>query len=206
MPRVVVILLGLVVVLLVATQFALPSIAEHKVESRLERDGGSATAEVHAFPALRLLFGDGDSLDVRARGVSLDATGAGADLGRLDGFDEVSVRVAGAEAGPLAVRSLELSRPEGAARYELRSAAVTTPREVAGFLGSQAGGGLGGLFGDLAAGSLPGGGNTRVPLRLTAQVASRDGHPTVIGAEGSVAGIPAGPLAELVVGALAARL
>jgi hypothetical protein len=206
MPRVVVFLIGGIVLLLVASQLALPPIAEHKVESRLERDGGTAHADVHAFPALRLLFGDGDSLDVRGRNVRLDVHGAGADLGRLDGFDEVHVRVTEADAGPLDVRSLSLDRAEGDAQYELRSGAETTPRELAGFLGSQAGGALGGLFGDLAAGSLPGGGNTRVPLRLTAHVTSRDGRPEVTGAVGSVAGIPAGPLAELVVGALLARL
>src|SRR3954452_21519244 len=112
MPRVVVFLIGGIVLLLVAIQLALPPIAEHKVESRLERDGGTAHAEVHAFPALRLLFGDGDSLDVRSRGVRLDVRGAGADLGRLDGFDEVHVRVTEADAGPLDV-SLSLDRAEG---------------------------------------------------------------------------------------------
>jgi hypothetical protein len=206
MPRVVVLLIGLVALLLVASQLALPPIAENKVESRLERDGGTAHAEVHAFPALRLLFGDGDSIDVRGRGVRLDVRGEGADLGRLDGFDEVSVRVTDAAAGPLDVRTFALTRAEGDDNYDLRTGAVTTPREVAGFLGDQAGGPLGGLFGDLAAGSLPGGGNARVPLDLSAQVASNDGRPTVSGAKGSVAGIPAGPLAQLVVAAVVARL
>jgi hypothetical protein len=207
MPRVVVLLIGLIVLLLVASQLALPPIAERKVESRLERDGGTARAEVHAFPALRLLFGDGDSLDVRGRGVSLDVRGeAAADLDRLDGFDEVRVRVADATAGPLDVRSFSLARGEGEDHYDLRTGAVTTPREVAGFLGSEAGGPLGGLFGDLAAGSLPGGGNARVPLRLSGKVTSVDGRPSVSGAKGSVAGIPAGPLAQLVVAAVVARL
>src|SRR4051812_26654870 len=164
MPRVVVFLIGGIVLLLVASQLALPPVAEHKVESRLERDGGTARAEVHAFPALRLLFGDGDSLEVQGRGVPLDVRGAGADLGRLDGFDEVHVLVTGADAGPLDVQTLSLDREEGETPYRLRSSAKTTPRELAGFLGSQAGGALGGLFGDLAAGSLPNGGNTQVPL------------------------------------------
>jgi hypothetical protein len=205
MPRVVVFLIGGIAVLLVASQLALPPVAEHKVESRLERDGGTAHAEVRAFPALRLLFGDGDSLEVQGRGVRLDVRGAGADLGRLDGFDEVHIVVTSAAAGPLDVQTLSLDRAKGETGYELRSSARTTPRELAGFVGSQAGGALGGLFGDLAAGSLPNGGNTPVPLQLTADVRSNGGRPEVTNAQGSVAGIPAGPLAELVVGALLTR-
>jgi hypothetical protein len=206
MPRFVVFLIGTIVVLLVASQLALPPIAAHKVESRLERDGGTAHAEVHAFPALRLLFGSGDSLDVRGRGVRLDVHGEGADMGKLDGFGKVRVLITSATAGPLDVRSFSLTRSGGEDHYDLRTGAVTTPRDVAGFLGDQAGGALGGLFGDLAAGSLPGGGNTRVPLSVTARVKSNSGHPTVSGAQGSVAGIPAGPFAQLVVGAVLSDL
>src|SRR5215211_4847164 len=69
MPRVVVLLIGLAALLLVASQFALPALAERRAEDRLEEGGGSASADVRAFPALRLLFGDGDSLDVRGRGL-----------------------------------------------------------------------------------------------------------------------------------------
>ena len=205
MPRVVVLLIGLAALLLVASQFALPALAEHRAEDRLEAGGGSASADVRAFPALRLLFGDGDSLDVRGRGLRLDLSRRGA-FGGLDGFDEVRVRLAELQAGPLHVSNLVLARPEGAGVYEMRLRGVTTPRELVGFLASQAGGGLGGLFGALAAGGLPGGGDTRVPLRLTAQVESRGGRPSVRNADGSVAGVPAGPLAELVVGAVVARL
>jgi hypothetical protein len=204
MPRLVVLLIGLVALLLVASQFALPALAEHRAEDRLEEGGGSASAEVRAFPALRLLFGDGESLAVRGRGLRLDLGRRGA-FDRLDGFDEVRVRLAELQAGPLDVSGFELTRAEGADAYEMRLRGVTTPRELGSFLGSQAGGALGGLFGALAAGGLPGG-DTRLPLRLSAQVESRDGRPSVKAAEGSVAGVPAGPLAELVVAAVVARI
>jgi hypothetical protein len=206
MPRVVVYLAGLLVALLVASQLALPVLAEHRAESRLEEGGGQAKVEVSAFPAPRLLFGDGDRFEAQGRGLSVDVGRQGGDLGRLDGFGEVRVHLTDVSAGPLAVRDFVLSRAKGAAAYDLRMRAITTPREVAGFLGSQAGGALGGLFGDLAAGSLPGGGTQRVPVAVTAQVESRDGRPLVGAADGSVAGIPAGPLAQLVVAAVVARI
>ena len=206
MPRLSVLIGAVVLVLYAASQFGLPAIAEHKARGKLEEGGGRAKVEVAAFPALRLLFGDGDRFDAQGSGLQLDVNRRGGDFDRLDGFDEVRVRIRESVAGPLDLTSFELARPEGARNYSLRLGAVTTPREVAGFLGSQAGGALGGLFGDLAAGTLPGGGTARVPLRLRARVQSRDGQPVVSTANGSVAGLPAGPLAELVLSTVVARI
>jgi len=206
MPRVAVLILGVLAVLLVASQLALPAIAEHQAQGRLEEGGGRADVEVKSLPALRLLFGHGDRFEAAGRGLRLDVNRRGGDFDRLDGFGEVRVRLREMAAGPLDVKSFELTRSNGARDYDLRLRAITTPRELAGFVGSQAGGTLGGLFGDLAAGSLPGGGYTRVPLRLTARVESRDGRPAVDAADGSVAGLPAGPLAELVLAAVVARI
>jgi len=206
MPRVAVLTLALVAVLAAGGQLALPALAERRAQDRLEQGGGRASVEVRAVPAVRLLFGDGDRFEAEGRGLRVDVREEGGDLDRLDGFDSVRVHLTALEAGPLAVREFDLARPEGAGRYALRLVAVTTPREVAGFLGSQAGGFLGGVFGDLAAGGLPGGGDSRVPLRLRAQVQSRDGRASVGSARGTVAGVPAGPLAELVVTAVLERL
>ena len=58
-----------------------------------------------------------------------------------------------------------------------RIEARTSPRDIASFLGTQAGGALGGLLGDLAAGvALPGGAGTKVPLDLRATVVSTHGR------------------------------
>jgi len=206
MPRVVVILIGLVAVLLVAAQLALPAIAERRAEDRFEERGGTAKVDVGAFPAVRLLFGDGGRFTARGSGLSFDISRERGDLGKLDGFDEVDIRLTRLDAGPVEVADFELRRPEGAAAYELRMVGTTTPREIAGFLGSEAGGALGGLFGGLAAGSLPGGGAQPVPLEVAASVESRDGRPEARAVEGTVAGAPAGPIADLVVAAVLSRL
>jgi hypothetical protein len=202
MPRIAAVLLGAVVVLLVAVQLALPPLAERRVEDRLERDGGSADVSLSAFPAVRLLFDDGDSLEVKGEGLSVDLERPKGELERIDGFDDVSIRITRFEAGPVQVRNFALSRKADQPAYQVAMDATTTPREVARFLGSEAGGALGGLLGDLASGSLPGGGNTEVPVELGAVVESRDGEVVTHEVIGSVAGIPAGPLLELVVEAV----
>jgi hypothetical protein len=202
MPRIVAVLLGAVVVLLVAVQLALPPLAERRVEDRLERDGGSADVSLSAFPAVRLLFDDGDSLEVKGEGLGVDLERPKGELERIDGFDDVSIRITRFEAGPVQVRTFALSRKADEPAYQVAMDATTTPREVARYLGSEAGGALGGFLGDLASGSLPGGGNTEVPVELGAVVESRDGEVVTHEVIGSVAGIPAGPLLELVVEAV----
>jgi hypothetical protein len=202
----VLIILASVVVLLALCQLTLPGFAERKVKDRIEGNGGTASVSVSAFPAPRLLFRDGDSLVVRGEGTSVDLTGREKVLDRLDGFDSVDVRMTKVEAGPLDLSSVALVRGEGDSSYRVRVDGQTSPRDVAGFLGSQAGGLFGGVLGDLAAGRLPGGGAERVPLHVTADVESRDGEVDVTSADGSVAGVPAGPLAEIVVQAVARQL
>jgi hypothetical protein len=206
MRRAPLITLGVLVLLLAAAQVALPSLAERKVEDRVERNGGDARVSVAALPAARLLFGDGDSLEVRGSGLRVDVGRRERVLERLDGFDRVDVRLTRVEADPLEVSSFVLERAEGEDGYRVRMSAETSPRDVAGFLGSQAGGLLGGVLGDLAAGGLPGGGEERVPLDIRADVESRDGNVAVTSSSGSVAGVPAGPLAEIVVEAVARQL
>ena len=69
--------------------------------------------------------------------------------------------------------------------------------------GIAAGGTLGGVLGSLAGSALPDGGRTAVPLSLRASI---DGRAEVTDASGSVAGVRAGPLAQVVVDAVLQRL
>jgi hypothetical protein len=197
MPRIAVVLVAALVALGLGSQLLLPPIMEDQVANRLERDGGSATVSLDAVPAVRLLFDDGDKLRVEGRGLRLDV-GREGELDRLDGFNEVHVSLTDVVADPLRVRRFALTRSSGQRDYAMRMAAVTTPRAVARFLG--------GPLGDLGAGLLPGGGDNRVPLEVEATVRSHHGRREVTSASGSVAGIPAGPIAQLVVDAVVRRL
>jgi len=199
----------------IAAQLALPRYLSGRTEDRLEEAGGSSKVTLRAFPALTLAGGRGGSIEITGTDLSFDLGGAGqlGDLGdpgepfeTLDGFERVEVALDDLEAGPLAVDRFELDRDGRHEAYDLSVHATITPEELAGELGSEAGGALGGLAGSLASGLLPGGGRDELPLALTATVDSDDGRTNVREAKGSVAGVPAGPLTEVVLSAVLERL
>ena len=203
MRRIATVIAAVVVLLAVASQLALPPLVERAARNRLTRDGGTAEVSVSAFPAVRLAFGHGDSLHVDARGIALPAEGGDDGLSGLDKFGEVHVLLRDSGAGPVSITSFRLDRSGDSDHYDARLSGRTSPRDVAAFLGSRAAGSFGALLGELAAGTaLPGGSATKVPLELRASV-NGDG---VYAAGGTVAGIPAGPLIELVLNAALRRL
>ena len=125
MRRVAVVLCGLLALVIVASQLALPGIAERRAESRLERNGGTARVSLSALPAARLLLGDGDSLTVKGSGLDLTPEQRRDALERIDGFDEVSVKLDRLVAGPLDVSSFTMKRGEGEHDFRTRMRATT---------------------------------------------------------------------------------
>jgi len=200
------ILVALVIVA-IAAQLVLPRYLSGRTEERLEEGGGSSKVTLRAFPALTLVTGRGGSIEISGTGLSFDLDDRREQpFERLDGFERVEVALDDLEAGPLALDRFELDRDGRHEAYALTVRGSATPRELAGELGAQAGGALGGLFGSLASGLLPGGGSQSVPLELTATVDSDEGATNVRNATGSVAGVPAGPLTEVVISAVLDRL
>jgi hypothetical protein len=193
-----------VAVLLVAAQFALPAYIGGRVEDRLTDGGGSADVKLNALPSARLLFGEGDSVRVRARGISLPLVNPSAKVfEQLDGFGDVDVQVSDANAGPFRLTSVTLQRSgDGAYRTTLQG--TITARDLATFGAAQLGGAFGGFLGGLAGGSLPFG-DRELPIDLTAVVRSDGGRPQTVSVDGQVAGVPAGPIAEVLAQALAGR-
>ena len=203
MRRAAIVAAGCLVVLLVATQLALPPLAENAAERRLTRGGGSADVDIDAFPAARLILKDGDLVRVRARGIELPRVKLGERVLRdVDGFDEVDVRATDARAGPLRFDVLTLSRTDGSRTYRTTIAGSVAASDLGAWAGDQIGGPVGGLFGGLAGSALPGG-DRPVPVDLDATIRSDGGRPRAVTVEGSVAGIPAGPLVEALAQALA---
>jgi hypothetical protein len=83
--------------------------------------------------------------------------------------------------------------------------ASATGTELAEYAGGELAGELGELFGRLGSGLVPGS-TAVIPVVLDATLTSDAGRAHVEEVEGSVAGLPAGPLAEALAGALADRL
>jgi hypothetical protein len=195
------------VLIAAVTQIALPSYVEGRARDRLEEGGGSAKVSISAFPAFTLLGGRGGRIEATGSGLSFDLDKRREKpFHRLDGFEEVRLDLRDLDADPLKVDRFVLTRKGRDKDYDLRVTGATTPRELASAVGSQAGGPLGGLVGSLATGIFPGGGDTEIPVKLTAAVRSKDGTAKVDVAEGSVAGIPAGPLTDIVLGTVLKRL
>jgi hypothetical protein len=199
-----------VVVLGAVTQLVIPGFVERNVEASLEeRDkGGEAVVDVKAFPAVRLLWGSGDRMEVRGRGLSIDLARRIDDpLGRLDGFDEVDIDIEDLTAGPVAVRAFSLVKNADDTSYYLRMEAETTPLSLAESVGGQLGGDLGSLIAGAASDVLLGGGEVDLPIDVEGQVSRADGGAVDVDAvEASVAGVPAGPFAEAMVQAVLERL
>ncbi len=199
-----------IVVLGGVTQLVIPGFVERHIESNLEEEGGGgeAVVDAKAFPAVRLLWGSGDKLEIRGRGLTVDIDRRTDDpLGKLDGFDEVDIDFTDLTSGPVDVQSFSLVKAEGDDSYTLRIEAETTPVSLAESVGGELGGELGSLIAGTAASALPGGGEIDVPVDMAGEVnRTSDGGVDADAVEASVAGIPAGPFAEAMVQSVLERL
>jgi hypothetical protein len=197
-------LVALLVAALVFIQLFLPGRVESDVEARLTEGGGTADVEVDALPAARLLWSDGDRIEVRGSDLVLDVENDTAVLDRLDGFDQVDVSLARVEAGPFEVGSFSLRRA-GDGAYTLRSDATTSGEALLEF-GADELGPIGGPIAGFFAEQAPGEADDELEVELDAQVESAEGRIEIVEGGGSVEGYDVGPLAELITAAVVSRL
>jgi hypothetical protein len=200
--RVLISLAVVLVLLVVAAQFALPPLAENEIEDRLTKHGGTAEADVEAFPGARLLFSDGDRIEVRGSALDLRLEERTDVFENLDGFGEVDVRLRDFRAGPLDIERFTLVR-DGGGPYELDSAATTTPGNLLDFGASRVGlpgGPLVQFFSDAALGTEP------IDLGLDMELESEDGDISVVSGGGTINGVPTGPLGEVLAATIVAQL
>lgn len=200
--------IGIVLLILTAivvfAQLFVPGFGERKIEDRLTEGGGSADVTLSATPAARLLWGDGDRIEVRGSDLALDLTTENPEVfDRLDGFDEVDVGLSDFRAGPFDVMSFELTR-EGSGPYSVRSSSTTTGADLLDF-GADALGVAGGPLLRFFAGRAPLGSRS-IPIRVDMEMESDDGRIEVVSGTGTVAGYPTGPLAEFITAAIVVRL
>lgn len=202
MPRWAIALIAAALAILVASQLLIPGIAASDVEDRLTEGGGEADVSVSAFPAARLLFDDGSRFEVRASNLRLDLSERLEVFDRLDGFGEVDVSIDNFIAGPLEISTFTLTR-SGDDPYHLTSVGMASPAELVDLGADQLGLPGGDLFGGIAGQAL---GNAPLPIELDMELVSGDDGIDVTSGGSTVAGIPTGPIGELVASAIVARL
>ena len=175
MRRLALLLLALTALAAVGAQLALPPYVAGRAEDRLTAGGGEAEVDVDALPAVRLIAGDGDRLDVRGEKLAVDLRAREERvLDRLDGFGEVRIVLTSLDAAPFRVERLDLTRTGDGAPYRLQATATVTPAELGAYAGAQFGGALGSFLGGLAA-RATGVGSEPIPVELDAQLVSADG-------------------------------
>lgn len=201
-----IVLLVSLAALLAASQLILPRYLGARIADRLTQGGGTARVSLEALPAARLLAGDGDRIRVSGDGLSVELTRPRPDVfGRLDGFGQVDVRLTDVCVGPFHSNSLQLSRAADDSPYVLALSARVSPRELSRFTAFSLVGPLGALFGNLA-GSLSRLADTAVTVELRTEIHRVDGRWSAAGGSGTVAALPAGPMAEALAAAIVARL
>jgi hypothetical protein len=195
---------GIVVLVAVVTHFALPPYLEGRVEDRLEEHSGRADVELSAVPALRLLTGHGDRLEITGSGLEVDFDDPDEDaFDELNNFDEVEIDLTDVEADPFEVSTFRLDGL-GDGHYRIETDATATLQDLGRVAGEQFGP-LGGLIGSIVGGSAPLSG-APVPIKLDGELEAKDGDVEMVSGDARVANLPAGPAARLVTNAILSDL
>ena len=195
---------GIVVLVAVGTHFLLPPYLENQVEERLEEHGGRADVNLSAVPAIRLLTGHGDTLEIEGSGLEVDFDEPDEDaFERLNKFDEVKIDLTDVEADPFQVELFRLESV-GEGRYRIETQATASLQDLGRVAGEQFGP-LGGLIGSIVGGSAPFSG-APVPIELDGELEAKDGEVQMVSGDAQVANLPAGPAARLVTNAILSDL
>jgi hypothetical protein len=199
-------LLALLAAGVVSTELWVPSYLEGRIEDRLTDRGGRVTTSLEGEPAFRLLLSDGERVAIEGGGIRVELTSEGTGerariFEKLDGFDEVLVRLRHFRAGPFKARRLVLTRSKQSDDYGLEIRASVSARDLGQFAASR----LGSLAGR-AAGLALAGKSEPIPIRIDFRLRSDDGRATVTSGEGTVAGIGTGSVGKVMAGAVLERL
>jgi hypothetical protein len=127
---VVAIVVGVLVVAALLAQLILPRLAADRISSRIGRYGKVEDVTVSAWPAVKLLWGDADSVHIRAGRLDLSPAQASALLWESRGVSSMDVSAEAVKLGPLALEGVSLSKRG----EELAGAGSTTAAQAAAAL------------------------------------------------------------------------
>ena len=103
-------LAGAIVLMLVLAQLFLPAIAASRVRSRVERYGTVKSVTVQAWPAVELLWGKAESVNVKAGSLRLSMAQMAKLLGEARGVGSMRVSVESVKEGPLQLYDASLQK------------------------------------------------------------------------------------------------
>jgi hypothetical protein len=101
-------LAGGVLLLLGLAQVFLPRIAASRISSRVGRYGSVESVSVKAWPAVKLLWGNADSVRVRARSLRLSPAQTAKLLWEARGLGDITMTAASVQEGPLRLSDVSL--------------------------------------------------------------------------------------------------
>ena len=104
---------GLIVVVLVVAQLALPSVAARRLRDELSAHGHVTSVSVSAFPAVKLLWNRADSVTIRMSELHSDVPLSGDLLSRSHDTGKLDVQIATATVGPLAAHDVHVVERNG---------------------------------------------------------------------------------------------
>jgi LmeA-like phospholipid-binding len=103
-------LAGALILVLALAQIFLPKLAADRISSRLGRYGEVRSVHVSAWPAIELLWGDADSVSVRAGSLRVSPAQTAKLLWEARGLDRLDLTAAGTREGPLALHDISLHK------------------------------------------------------------------------------------------------
>jgi hypothetical protein len=124
------VVLGGALLALALAQLLLPGIVAHRITSRLGRYGSVESVQVRAWPAVELLWGSADSVEVRAGSLTMSTAQAASFLWEARGTHSVGLSATSVRVGRLRLSDVRL-RKLGAA---LGAEALTSEADVAAAL------------------------------------------------------------------------
>lgn len=104
---------SVVVLLLVVGQLVLPGIATDRLRDQLAKHGRVLHVEVHAFPAVQLLWHHADRVVIRMGSYNSSSTNLGTSLGQANDVGELDASAQTVTAGLLTIRDAALRGRDG---------------------------------------------------------------------------------------------
>jgi hypothetical protein len=101
---------GVVLLVLIVAQLVLPGLAAQRLRDELSRSGTVLSVKVSAFPAVKLLWGDADSVVVRLGNYRAGSSEVGGNLDRVAGVGTLDASAQEFRSGLLTLRDAVLQK------------------------------------------------------------------------------------------------